>query len=232
MKFGGLFRKLAYNGDKSKGIVMSRFYEPVNGFTHLVGAILAGFGMIWLMTLTGNDTAKFITAAIYGASMVLAFSASTALHLTQCSDRVRDWLTRADHAAIYVMIAGTYTPFCYNVLSDDGRWGIISIIWVLALAGVLYKLFIYKKDSALSTLSYVAMGWLAVVLFPQALHLFPSPVLWLIGGGGVTYSVGAVIYATKKPNIHRFFGFHELWHIFVLVGSAMHFIAVMLVLTK
>jgi hemolysin III len=211
---------------------MSRFYEPVNGFTHLAGAILAGIGMIWLMTLTVDDTAKFISAAVYGVSMILCFSASTALHLTKCSERVRNWLMRADHAAIYVMIAGTYTPFCFNILSNGWRWGIISAVWALALAGVLYKLFIYKKDSPFSTLTYVAMGWLAVVMFPQALHLFPSVALWLIVGGGITYSVGAVVYATKKPNIHRFFGFHELWHIFVLVGSALHFVAVMLVLTK
>ncbi len=211
---------------------MSRFYEPVNGFTHLAGAILATLGMVWLMTLTVDDTAKFITVAVYGVSMILCFSASTALHLTKCSERVRNWLTRADHAAIYVMIAGTYTPFCYNVLSNGWRWGIISVIWALALAGVLYKLFIYKKDSPFSTLTYIAMGWLAVVLFPQALHMFPSPVLWLIVGGGVTYSVGAVVYATKKPNFHRWFGFHELWHIFVLVGSTLHFVAVLLLLTQ
>jgi hemolysin III len=210
---------------------MSRFYEPVNGFTHLLGAVLAAFGMIWLMTLTWDDSAKLVTVVVYGVSMVIAFSASTALHLTVCSERVRNWLIRADHAAIYIMIAGTYTPFCYNLLSDNGRWGILSTIWALALAGVLYKLFLYKKDDFFSTFSYVAMGWLAVVLFPQALHLFPSPALWLIVGGGVTYSVGAVIFATRKPNFHKHFGFHELWHIFVLVGSLLHFIALMMVLT-
>ncbi len=211
---------------------MSRFYEPVNGFTHLLGAVLAAFGMVWLMTLTWDDSAKLITVMVYGVSMVMAFSASTALHLIQCSKPVRLWLTRVDHAAIYIMIAGTYTPFCYNILSDEGRWGILSTIWALALAGALYKLFIYKKDSYFSTLTYIAMGWLAVILFPQALHMFPSPALWLIVGGGITYSVGAVIYATKSPNLHRHFGFHELWHIFVLVGSTLHFIAVMLVLTR
>jgi hemolysin III len=211
---------------------MSRFYEPVNGFTHLAGAILALFGMVWLMTLTWDDTAKVVTVMIYGASMILCFSASTALHLTKCSERVRNWLMRADHAAIYVMIAGTYTPFCYNVLSNASRWSAISVIWALALAGVLYKLFIFQKDHHFSTLTYIGMGWLAVVLFPQALHMFPSPVLWLIFGGGVTYSVGAVIYATQKPNFHRHFGFHELWHICVLVASALHFVAVLLVLTR
>ncbi|NWF70990.1 MAG: hemolysin III family protein [Chloroflexi bacterium] len=212
---------------------MSRFYEPVNGFTHLAGALLAALGLVWLMTLTWDNTAKLVTVIVYGVSMILCFSASTVLHLTQCSLPVRKWLTRADHASIYIMIAGTYTPFCYNVLTSEAwRWSILSLIWALALAGVLYKLFLYNKEHHLSTLSYVAMGWLAVVLFPQALHMLPAPILWLVIGGGVTYSVGAVIFALKKPNFHRHFGFHELWHLFVLGGSALHFVAVLLLMTN
>lgn len=209
------------------------FWEPVNGLTHLAGAVLATIGMIWLMGLTWETADRVIVVLIYGVGMVLMFSSSAVLHLTHCSGRVRRWLVRADHAAIYIMIAGTYTPFCYIVLTSDGwRWGMLAVIWALAAAGAFYKLFLRKRESHWSTVGYVAMGWLAVVLAPQVLNVVSSAVLWLVVGGGVTYSVGAVVFALRKPNLHKYFGFHELWHLFVLAGSALHFVAVLLLLLE
>jgi hemolysin III len=131
------------------------------------------------------------------------------------------------------MIAGTYTPLLVNVLRDDGlRWGSLWLIWLLAAAGVVYKLFLYQDQHYLSTALYVAMGWLGLLLLPQALEHMPPSVIALVVAGGVVYSIGAVIFAIRKPNFHRYFGHHELWHLFVLGGCALHFIAVLMVLKQ
>jgi hemolysin III len=210
---------------------LDRFHEPISGFTHLGGAILAAVGMVWLITITWDTPSRMVSVIVYGISMILCYSASTALHLPLVTERVRDWLNRLDHASIYIMIAGTYTPFVYNVLTSDGwRWGSLGVIWAIAAIGAAYKLFIYKKETHLSTIGYVAMGWIALLLLPQFLHIMPSVVLWLLAGGGITYSVGAVIFATRWPNFHKHFGFHEVWHLFVLAGSALHFVAVLVIL--
>lgn len=211
--------------------LLNRVHEPFNGFSHLLGALLTVIGTIWLVGQVRDEATKVVTVVIYGVSTMLTFSSSAALHLIKAGEPIRRWLRRADHASIYVMIAGTYTPFCYHVLTNEGwRWGILGTVWILAAAGVAYKLFFWNKDSHLSTVLYVLMGWLGVVLAPQFLQVVPSPILWLLIGGGVTYSIGAVVFALEKPNFHRHFGFHELWHVFVLAGSILHFVAVLLLL--
>lgn len=210
---------------------LDRFHEPVSGLTHLGGAVLAAIGMIWLITLTYNTPAKMISVVVYSLCMILCFSASAALHLPKVSDHTRSWLNRFDHAAIYCMIAGTYTPLVYNVLIDDGwRWGSLWVIWGLAALGVVYKLFLYKNEQHLSTLLYVAMGWLSLVLLPQAIPLMHPAAIALIVAGGIVYTIGALVFAIGKPNFHRYFGYHELWHLFVLGGCALHFIAVVVIL--
>ncbi len=209
--------------------MMQHFREPVSGFTHLGGAVLAFFGLITLIVETFDDPAKMASMIVYGISLILLYSASTALHLTRGTPRTIRWLRSFDHAAIYLLIAGTYTPFCYNVLSGKWRWGMLGVIWALAVIGVIYKLFFIRKDhSHLSTLFYVGMGWLAVFVLPQAVAQLPPGAVILIAGGGLLYTIGAVIFALRKPNFHRHFGFHEVWHLFTLGGSALHFAAIAL----
>ena len=120
--------------------MMVRFREPVNGFTHLAGAFLAAFGLILLVGLTRGDLARMISVIIYGTSMILLYLASAVYHLANGSERKILWLRRLDHAAIYILIAGTYTPFCYNVLDGHLRWLMLGLVWGLAIIGVLYKL--------------------------------------------------------------------------------------------
>jgi hemolysin III len=208
---------------------MTRLREPVSGLTHLAGALLALAGTIWLATQTESDTAKMVTVLVYGMSMVLLYSASAALHLFNGSENTIFLLRRLDHAAIYMLIAGSYTPFAYNLLTGEWRWGMLGFIWFLAALGIVFKLFFFWSGH-LSTLFYVGMGWLAVIFTPQMLQL-DSTALGLVVGGGVTYSIGAVIYALQRPNFHAQFGHHEIWHLFVMGGSAMHFAAVALLLT-
>src|SRR3954466_7497456 len=130
---------------------MNRFREPVNGFTHLAGALLAVIGTIWLIAATWQDLAKMIAVAVYGISLIILYSASAMLHLSHGSEQRILQLERFDHAAIYLLIAGTYTPFCYALLTGAWRVGMLVLLWGLALAGVIYKLFIFKQSTRLST---------------------------------------------------------------------------------
>lgn len=206
---------------------MYRFREPVSGFTHLVGAILAFIGMIYLIYLTRHDPGKMMSMAVFGISMVLVYSASTAMHLYNGSEHMIWRLTRLDHAAIYIVIAGTYTPFCYNFLTNEWRWGMLLVIWTAAIIGAIVKL-IWYWEGYKSTLLYVLMGWIGVIAIPQAQHLIDTGLILLVLGGGVVYTIGAIIFALQRPNLHRHFGYHELWHLFVMGGNALHFMAILL----
>lgn len=206
---------------------MSRFREPVSGFTHLAAGMLSVGGLVWLILLTWQDTPKLITMIVYGASLILLYTTSTLLHLVKASARVTTLLNRFDHAAIYILVAGSYTAIGYNVLTGGWRWGLLGAVWAVAVAGVVYKLFFVRKDSHLSTIAYVAMGWMAVIAAPEMIRLLPPAALALIVGGGVVYSLGAIIYALDRPSIRPIFGYHEVWHLFVMAGSALHFVAVL-----
>ena len=208
--------------------MIARFKEPFSGFTHLGGAILGLIGLAWLVALTADDPPRMISMIVYGVSLVLLYSASAALHLIHASPRLFQWLVRFDHAAIFALIAGTYTPLCYNLLTGTWRWGMLGTIWGLAVVGIVYKLFWMKQSGHLSTLLYVGMGWLAVAAIPQWIGVLPAGAWALIVSGGLLYSVGAVVFAARRPNFHPQFNFHDLWHLFVLAGSACHFAAVAL----
>jgi hemolysin III len=204
------------------------FDEPVCGFTHLLGAFLAVAGLAWLLMLTQSDLSQMIPIAVFGVSMVVVYLSSTVLHLVKCSERKKLWLNRVDHASIYTLIAGTYTPILYNALSGAWRWEVLGSLWGLALVGMAYKLFLLYEDTIWTNLFYIVTGACGLVLAgPDLLRNLPMHVLGLILGGGAIYLVGAVIFATRKPNLHPNFGFHELWHLFVMAGSGLHFAAML-----
>jgi hemolysin III len=207
---------------------MQRFREPVNGFTHLAGAILSVIGLIWLIVVTQNNTPKMLSFVIYGVSMIMLYAASATFHLTKTSPEKLLWLRRFDHAAIYLLIAGTYTPLFYNVLEDSLRWWLLVIVWVVALAGAAYKLFFLKDSGLLSLACYVIVGSIGVVSAPQTLKALPSGAIILIAIGVIFYLIGVVIFGLEKPNFYRHFGHHEIWHLLVMAGSFVHFIAILL----
>ncbi|NDJ51832.1 MAG: hemolysin III family protein [Chloroflexi bacterium] len=208
--------------------MFSRFREPFSGFSHLIGAILALVGLVWLISQTWQNTPKLITMTVYGISVISVFSASAALHLIRASESTQDTLNRADHAAIYLMIAGSFTPPAFFVLPDGWNIAFLSIVWGMAGIGMMVKLFSPKlRSGIISTLSYVGMGWLAVVVLPFLLETLPPLANGLLLGGGITYTVGAVFYQLDHyRKLLPSFSFHDIWHIFVLVGSALHFAAI------
>jgi hemolysin III len=208
---------------------MSKYIrEPVNSITHWVGAILALIGLIALLVVGWGTPAKVISLVIYGASLIFLFSASATYHTVNRKDRVLEVFRKVDHAAIFLLIAGTYTPFCVNAFTGFWQWGLLSIIWSLALIGVLVKIFYIRSPRWLNAGIYVLMGWLGILGAGQVLANLPVWVIsWLVAGG-VIYTLGAIVYSTKVFNfVPGVFGFHEVWHIFVILAAAAHFIAVM-----
>lgn len=204
------------------------FREPVNSLTHWGGAILALAGLIALLIVGWSTPAKIISLAIYGVSLIFLFSASATYHMVKVKDKALEIFRKVDHAAIYVLIAGTYTPFCVNAFEGFWKWGMLSIIWSLAIIGIVVKIFYIKSPRWVSAGIYLIMGWISVSAAGEMLSALPTWVfVWLLIGG-IIYTLGAIVYATKifnfKPGV---FGFHEVWHIFVLLAAASHFIAVM-----
>ena len=208
--------------------MLKKLREPVNSLTHWGGAILALIGLVVLLIIGWDTPAKIISLAIYGISLIFLFSASATYHMVQVKDKALEIFRKIDHAAIYVLIAGTYTPFCVNAFEGFWKWGMLSIIWSLAFIGIIVKIFYIRAPRWLNAGIYILMGWLSVTAAGQMLAALPAWVLtWMIVGG-VIYTLGAIVYMTKifnfKPGV---FGFHEVWHIFVLLAAAAHFIAVL-----
>lgn len=208
--------------------MLKKLREPVNSLTHWAGAILALAGLIALLIVGWGTPLKVTSLIIYGASLIFLFSASATYHMVQVKDKALEIFRKIDHAAIYCLIAGTYTPFCINAFTGFWKWGMLTIIWSLAIIGIVIKVFIIRSPRWLNAGIYVAMGWLCVGASGQLLAALPAWVLtWLIIGG-VTYTLGAVVYSTKMFNfVPGVFGFHEVWHIFVLLAATAHFVAVM-----
>ncbi len=208
--------------------MLNKLREPVNSLTHWAGAVFALIGLIALLIVGWGTPAKVISLIIYGVSLVFLFSASATYHMVVVKDKALEIFRKIDHAAIYFLIAGTYTPFCVNAFTGFWKWGMLIIIWSLALIGICVKVFIIRVPRWLNAGIYLAMGWMSVAASGQFLAALPAWVLtWLIIGG-VIYTLGAIVYITKIFNFAPgIFGFHEVWHIFVLLAAAAHFVAVL-----
>ena len=206
----------------------SKFREPVSGFTHLGGAIASAGGLVALLLVGWQGIEKAISVIVYGISLIGLFAASATYHLAKVKPATQQILRKLDHSAIFLLIAGTYTPFCVNAFSGFFRWGLLGIVWSIALIGILVKVFWIGAPRWLNALIYVIMGWLGVSAVGQMTSaLTPFALTWLLTGG-IIYTLGAVVYATKMFNfVPGKFGFHEVWHIFVLLGALAHFVAVM-----
>lgn len=208
---------------------MRHLREPFNGLSHLVAAILSFVGTIVLLVLARGEAIMATALAIYGLSLTAMFSASAAYHLAQAGPVWQVRLRKMDHIAIYLLIAGTYTPIGMFFFSGAWRWGILITIWSMAVAGIVVKTFVINAPRWLTAGIYLVMGWLAVAGIGEILRTFPVGALaWLIAGG-LFYSVGAVVYIVKRPNFKPgIFGFHELWHVFVVLAAFSHFMLILL----
>jgi hemolysin III len=203
------------------------FRDPVSGLTHLGAAVAALIGLVALLLLSWGNPAKGISLVIYGISLVLMFLASATYHLVNTSPRAIFRLRKFDHSAIYLLIAGTYTPICLYFFSGFWKWGLLLIIWAMAVAGVVVKLFVIKAPRWVTAGIYLVMGWLSILAAKDILRLMPATAIAWLALGGVLFTLGAVIYIAKRPNPWPgIFGFHEIWHIFVILGCLAHFILI------
>jgi len=207
--------------------MLSKIREPVNGLTHFFAAIVALAGLIVLLVLGWQSLSKIISFSIYGISLILLFTASATYHMVKAGPNIIGILRKLDHAAIFLLIAGTYTPFCVVMFTGVWRWGLLAIIWSLAIIGIVVKMFIMNAPRWLSTGVYIMMGWLCIAAIGEIFRVLPTGALvWLITGG-VIYTLGAIVYITKTMNfLPGKFGFHEVWHILVILGALAHFIAI------
>ncbi|CAM3721457.1 hemolysin III family protein [Nocardiopsis rhodophaea] len=198
----------------------------LRGWLHLGTAPVAALAGLVLVALAPSLPGR-IAAAVYTASSMLLFSTSAVYHVGRWSQRAVAVLRRMDHANIYLIIAGTYTPFVVLVLDGTLRVAMIALIWTGAIAGVLFKIFTPNAPRWLSTGLYLAIGWVAVLFFPQLIG-GTHPAAWvLIIVGGLLYSIGAVVYATKRPDpAPRWFGFHEVFHSLTIAAYVCHYLAV------
>lgn len=202
----------------------SPFEEKLNVWSHFFGLVLSSAGLLLLIirAVELKDFWAMVSFSVFGVSMMLLYLASTLYHRST-DPKTRYRLKIFDHAAIYVLIAGTYTPFVLVTLNGTEGWVIFAVVWSIALAGIILKLFLTGKFKILSTLLYVGMGWIIVFSFRTlAQNLDYNGLVWLISGG-LAYTVGAVLYSIKKIKLN-----HAIFHIFVLVGTFCHFISVYL----
>lgn len=207
------------------------FREPLSALFHLVGGAFALPGLGLLLTLSRHDPGRWLSLLVYGVSLMALYGASTLLHGLKVSRRFRHWLNRLDHMAIFLLIAGTYTPIVYNLFPPHWRWPVLIAIWGIAFAGMAYKLTSVRIHGFFNVFIYLVLGWGAVPL-ALALRLWPivSPAgFGLLLLGGCIYSLGFVIYYLEWPDPWPdTFGHHEIWHLFVLGGSLCHYLFMLL----
>ena len=203
--------------------------EPGSAITHFIGMLMAIFAAVPLLIKAAHEPGRIyiISLTIYAASLILLYAASTTYHTFDISPKINTILKKIDHMMISVLIAGSYTPVCLIVLK--GRTGLIllSIVWAIAIAGILIKAFWVYCPKWVSSVLYIGMGWTCVLAFTQILNNMSHAAFGWLLAGGIIYTVGGVIYALMLPlfnNRHKNFGSHEIFHLFVMGGSACHFV--------
>lgn len=202
--------------------------EPVNALTHLAGAIVAAAGLAWLIALSRDEPGKMASVAAYGVTLLALLVTSTLFHGIKLPERKRMWLNRLDHVAIFALIAGTYTPIAYNLFPQGWRWQFLAVVWLIALAGAVYKLFSSRIHGLFNVSVYPALSWAgvlpALVAGREGVEWAPLEGMWLLLLGGLFFMIGFMIYYRKRPDPWPgLFGHHEIWHLCVLGGSACHF---------
>jgi hemolysin III len=197
--------------------------ERLNAWTHLIGAMLALLGTVWLLVLAvaSGDGWKVLSISIYGATLVVLYSVSTVYHSVR--GRAKRILQKMDHLSIYLLIAGSYTPFCLVTLRGPWGWTLFGIVWTLAVVGMLQEIKPRSEARVLSLVIYAVMGWIVLVaVVPLMTALGSAGFAWLAAGGAL-YTIGIIFFVFDE----RFRHWHGIWHLFVMAGSLLHFVAIL-----
>ena len=198
--------------------------ELANSITHGIGAILSVAALALLVTFGAlyGDAWSVTSGSIFGVSLILAYSASTVYHSLR-AERAKKVFRKIDHAGIFLLIAGTYTPFLLVSLRGPWGWSLFGVVWGLCVTGMILKFFLAGRFRVLSTLIYILMGWLIVIAIKPLAAALPAGGIWLLAAGGLCYTGGTVFYLWKSLRYH-----HAIWHLFVLAGSICHFFSVLI----
>ena len=209
--------------------MLEKIKDPGSAITHFIGMLMAMFAAtpLILRAMRAPDTVHVISLSIFIVSMILLYAASTTYHTFDLSERTNKILKKLDHCMIFVLIAGSYTPICLIVL--HGRTGLmlLALVWSIAILGIIFKLCWVTCPKWVSSVLYIAMGWVCVLAFGKIIAALPRQAFGWLLAGGIIYTAGGVIYAMKLPIFnqkHRYFGSHEIFHLFVMGGSLCHYI--------
>lgn len=204
--------------------------EPVNGLTHFVGAVLSLFALIAMILKAyerGSSLITFLSVIFFGVSMILLYSASATYHSVIANDKVIKMLKRLDHSMIFILIAGSYAPFCLVALDGKVGMNLFMAVTICAVLGITFKICWVTCPRWVSSVMYIGIGWFAIfAIYPMSQVLSIAGLMWLILGG-LMYTIGGVIYALKSEKIRiGIFGRHEIFHVFIMIGTLCHFICV------
>lgn len=208
---------------------INQFRDPMSGLTHFIGAVLALLALIYLLSqsIGQKDLVYSISYTVFGLGMIALYAASTTYHWINASDKTIKLFRKIDHIMIFVFIAATYTPVCLITLKSSWGYEILIAVWSIALFGLFKKIFWIDAPRFLSTAIYILMGWFIILAIGPLIDLMPKEGLFWMIIGGVMYTIGGIIYGIKKPNPWPdYFGFHEIFHVFVMLGSFSHFIVI------
>jgi hemolysin III len=201
--------------------------DQVNFFSHLTGVVAMLVGYVVLLVKSSGSVQGIVLSSIYSLCAIFIFTCSSVYHGQKREEDLYNPWRRLDHIAIFFMIAGTYTPICWVYLDVYWRWSIIGAQWLLVVLGVFFKIFYIQAPRWLTALIYILMGWMVVIPIYHLINNMPALSLWLLLAGGVAYTGGGIIYALKKPNpVPGFFGFHEIFHLLILAGAALHYFVI------
>lgn len=212
----------------NQSLSITKLKDPGSAITHGIALILSviGSGPL-LMRAARMDTLHVVAMAVFIITMILLYAASTIYHSVNSTDEVNATLRRIDHMMIFVMIAGGYTPICLIALHNAIGYGLCAAVWACAIVGILLKSFWMNCPKWVSSALYIGMGWLCVLAFVPIYHALPRPAFWWLLAGGVIYTIGGIIYGLKLPifnSKHKYFGSHEIFHVFIMLGSLCHYI--------
>ena len=203
--------------------------DPGSAITHFIGMVLAILAATPLLLKAAREPDKIHVAAlaIFIVSMILLYAASTIYHTLDISPKVNKLLKKIDHMMIFILIAGTYTPVCLVVLGDRTGWGLLALVWGIAIGGIIIKALWITCPKWFSSILYIAMGWVCVLAFTKIVQALPPAAFGWLLAGGIIYTIGGIIYALKLPifnSRHKYFGSHEIFHLFVMAGSLCHYV--------
>ena len=208
--------------------------EPISSITHLIGGGLSILALVLLIVkqvlATSINYNLFVSTIIFGASMILLYFTSGIYHaISAKKEKLVLYMRKLDHSMIYVLIAGSYSPFCLYVLPRKTGIPVFVILWLIAIVGILMKILWINMPRILSSALYIGMGWVAIFVIKDLYINLVGPAFFLLVLGGLLYTIGGVIYAIKRPNIKNW-NFHDIFHIFIMLGSLAHFLLVFLFL--